>query len=120
MYCSPEILSEEEFDPIKADIWALGVTFYYMITGVLLFPDYPESDLRNGILFSQITFPEEDNINDAVKYLILKMCSKNPLFRPSARQLLNFPIYKKAHFQLQLQWHSIWSRKKVPKVENIY
>lgn len=93
MYCSPEILSEGDFDPIKADIWALGVTFYYMATGTYPFPDYPESDLRNGILYGQICFRDEDGVDNSVKYLILKMCSKSPLFRPSAKQLLNFPIY---------------------------
>lgn len=92
MFCSPEILSENEFDPIKADIWALGVTFYYMATGRFPFPDYPETELRNGILYQQIAFPEEE-ISNSIKYMILKMCSKNPFFRPSAREILKFPIF---------------------------
>lgn len=95
MFCSPEILNENKsFDPIKSDIWALGVTFYYMATGKYPFPDYPESELRNGIAYSQIVFDDENELNNSVRYLILKMCSKTPTFRPSAHELLRFPIYE--------------------------
>lgn len=38
MYCgtllfiAPEVLKKQEYNPMKADIWALGVTLYYMAT----------------------------------------------------------------------------------------
>jgi serine/threonine protein kinase len=36
-YASPEILFNERFDPVAADVWALGVTLYKMVTGRLPF-----------------------------------------------------------------------------------
>ena len=36
-YASPEILFTGHYDPVAADIWALGVTFYKMIMGHLPF-----------------------------------------------------------------------------------
>ncbi|KAL5257666.1 hypothetical protein ACHWQZ_G012550 [Mnemiopsis leidyi] len=36
-YASPEILFTGEYDPVAADIWALGVTFYKMVMGHLPF-----------------------------------------------------------------------------------
>ncbi|EAY14771.1 CAMK family protein kinase [Trichomonas vaginalis G3] len=34
-FMSPEILQLQPFDPFKADIWAIGVTFFIIATGVL-------------------------------------------------------------------------------------
>ncbi|OHT10614.1 hypothetical protein TRFO_20022 [Tritrichomonas foetus] len=36
-YMPPEILNLQPFDPFKADIWSLGVTFYYMAIGNIPF-----------------------------------------------------------------------------------
>ena len=30
---SPEVITNEEYDPYLADIWALGVTAYEILTG---------------------------------------------------------------------------------------
>ncbi|OHS94573.1 Aurora kinase C [Tritrichomonas foetus] len=45
-YLAPEILKKNPFNPMKADVWALGVTFYEMATGQLPF----QSDTPEGIL----------------------------------------------------------------------
>ena len=33
IFMSPEMLRKKPFDPMKADVWAFGVTLYYMICG---------------------------------------------------------------------------------------
>lgn len=91
MFCSPEILTDKEFDPFSADIWALGITFFYMTTGHHPYNDRVE-DLRDQILNSQIDF-SSDNVHPKIQYLIKKMTSKNCLFRPSASQLLKFSLF---------------------------
>ena len=93
LFCSPEIITSSQFDPFKADIWALGITFYNMITGHLPYPDCSNDTLRNLIAFSQIDFTN-DNVDPQIQYLIMKMTSKNPMFRPTASQLLKFPLFK--------------------------
>lgn len=93
MFCSPEIFTNTEFDPFKADIWALGVTFYSMITGHLPFPNCDIDTLKNLITYGQIDFLKDSDVDPQIQFLIMKMTTKNPMFRPSAEQLLKFPIF---------------------------
>jgi serine/threonine protein kinase len=38
-YLAPEVLRHDAFDPFKADVWSLGVTFYCMAAGKLPWPE---------------------------------------------------------------------------------
>jgi serine/threonine protein kinase len=60
-YCAPEVLKRGPYDPFKADIWALGVTFYEMAVGKIQWPDDLEaivqSIIEGGLLIKQDTPP---------------------------------------------------------------
>lgn len=92
IYCAPEILEAGEVDPFKTDIWALGITFFYMITGTFPYPNCSNEKLRMLISTCQLNF-SEFNIDPSIKSLIMKMTSKNVLFRPTAQKLLKLPIF---------------------------
>lgn len=55
-FFSPEILSNSEFDPFKADILALGISFYFMVTGHFPYENRNNQNLRDMIVNSQIRF----------------------------------------------------------------
>lgn len=93
MFSAPEILSNYEFDPFKADVWALGITFYMMVTGRYPFGNLKKQNLQDSIVNNQLTF-NNVKIDSQIQYLIRKMTTKNPLFRPSAKDLLKFPIFE--------------------------
>jgi len=38
-YAAPEILQGRTYDPMKADVWALGVILYIFITGKMPFDE---------------------------------------------------------------------------------
>ena len=92
IFCSPEMFEMTHYDPFKADIWALGITFFYMVTGRYPYPTCTNEELRLLISTSQINFSRY-NIDPSIQSLIMKMTSKNVLFRPSASKLLKFPIF---------------------------
>ena len=32
-YMAPELIAKKHYDPLKADVWALGITLYWLSTG---------------------------------------------------------------------------------------
>lgn len=93
MFCAPEILKQQQqICPFKADIWALGVTFFFMITGKKPFPNKSIDELKSAIIFGEIIFPDIE-IDPQIRFLISKMTTVNRKLRPTAEQLLQFPIF---------------------------
>lgn len=54
-YLAPEILSQKPYDPRKADVWSLGVTFYEMASGKL--PFNPPGRMDPHLLLVEILKP---------------------------------------------------------------
>lgn len=92
MYCAPEILKGQSFNPFQTDIWSLGITFYYMATGCLPFRNKSIDHLKKVIMMGQIYYGNVD-IDPKIQSLISKMTAINPHNRPSAESLLNSPIF---------------------------
>ena len=91
LFMSPEILEKIPYDPFKADIWALGVTFYIMLYGhkpYCVDDKYKLlSNFRNG------KFLEERPITPAYQ-LIKSMLTVDFAKRPTAEELLKNPIFQ--------------------------
>lgn len=91
-FLSPEILESKEICPFKADIWALGITFYYMITGRLPFVSISIEEMKQFVIYGEISLNDYD-VDPQIKYMIKKMTEKNQKNRPTAEQLLKLPIF---------------------------
>lgn len=79
-YAAPEMFTEREFDPYKADVFSLGVTFYEICVGHLPFA---ECDLVKD------TAVEYPDIGDRrLMHVISLMLSHDPAKRPTMRQLV--------------------------------
>ena len=92
MYRAPEVISETPFNPFKADIWSLGLTFYVMITGSEPWDTFSIDAIRNSIIRANVTFPTDTN--EVLMKIIMSMLSLDPNNRPSAMELLASPIFK--------------------------
>lgn len=90
-YCSPEILKQNVHDLFKADIWALGVTFYIMALGQHPFPKSSNTVLRHSIETGMFIIPKQ--LDADMADLIKKMIVVDPQQRLSADELLRHPFF---------------------------
>ena len=93
-YLAPEIINNENYDS-KADIWALGVTFYYLITLSLPFEGNNDEEMQENIRKgNKKEIPKDCKIDSKFIELINEMLSFKPDERPSAEDILKKTIVK--------------------------
>lgn len=91
LYMAPEIVSKREFNPIQADIWALGVTFYVLATH-----QYPFFSNNTKYLFEKINrgiFDKEKIEDPILRSMIVRCLDIDPNNRPSIDELLDSPFF---------------------------
>lgn len=93
-YLAPEALLPEFYDAEKADIWSLGITFYYMATGHFPWHAKSPADLLQKIKNNPIVFPE--NVPQDFQCSILNMLQNRPSQRPSTEELLQDKFFMEA------------------------
>ena len=86
-YMAPELGRGTVYNPFKADIWSLGATFYFIVTGTLPWIKAGnELELRRMI--DQGNFEYPDSLTAGVKELISSMLQLDPAMRLSTKELL--------------------------------
>lgn len=86
MFSPPELVMGKAHDAMLGDIWELGITYYYCITGQFPWFATNKPDMKSEILFSQISFPP--SVPKSIQYIINAMTKKVPTERLTAEQLL--------------------------------
>ncbi|EAY23304.1 CAMK family protein kinase [Trichomonas vaginalis G3] len=85
-YMAPEVLVGQPYDPLKVDVWALGVCFYSMIFGQ--FPwNGTDKQIAKGIISADPYIPPCTPY--ATIKLVKMMLAKNPEQRSSIFEVLN-------------------------------
>ncbi|KAH0792335.1 CAMK family protein kinase [Histomonas meleagridis] len=79
-YLAPETFYSKNYDPFKADVWSLGVTFYEIITGKQLFPNGPPEDAS-----FEVKFPK--TIDQRLLNLIQQMIKFDPKNRITIQEV---------------------------------
>jgi serine/threonine protein kinase len=84
-YCAPEIFRRVPYDPVKADVWALGVTFYEMAMGLVHMKSdkdlMAQSIVKGGLLIALETPP-------LIRRIVSGMTDMSPARRPDAAAVL--------------------------------
>jgi serine/threonine protein kinase len=78
-YRSPEMYQQRPYDPYKADVWALGVTFYEMTMGLIEWPSTLSTlveVIRDGGILLSPSMPHD------VAKLVRAMTQVDPEDRP--------------------------------------
>lgn len=77
-YLAPEIFDRKEGHSFEVDIWALGCILYTMLFGRPPFASNSIDSVYRKIHSSDVIFPEESQVSDVAKDLILKILQNNP------------------------------------------
>lgn len=87
-YAAPELLQEgSSVDPLKADIWALGVALYALIYGQFPFDGPTPKVLKIRILTTEPLYTEIDGFSELIS-LTKVLLDKNPNRRPCLKEIL--------------------------------
>ncbi|EAX94352.1 CAMK family protein kinase [Trichomonas vaginalis G3] len=96
-FMAPEIYAHKKdgssYNPILSDIWAIGVTLYFIATRRFPFQSYDFNTLQEQIMSAQY---DEKLIPDLrLRFIISNCLQVDPLRRPSISEILLMPYFSK-------------------------
>lgn len=96
-FVAPEVLVRSPYNK-EVDIWSVGITLYYILTGTLPFDDEEDNEevIAKKIVFSKLTFYDKkwQKISDLCMDFVEKALIKYPDKRYTSKQLLNHDWFK--------------------------
>lgn len=90
-YVAPEVIEEQGYDGMKADIWSLGVILYVMLAGYLPFEHDTMQGLFDIIRSGKFDYPKW--FSDSSKNLINQMLIVDPKKRITLDKLIKDPWF---------------------------
>lgn len=110
-FAAPEIFSNAPYDPFKADVWSLGVTFYQMITGKLPWKDEAIREHKQG---ATVIIPSY--VDHKLGLLIRSMLNIIPVNRPTMVQVLHNQYFEPI---VHVPERKTLSMRKIPTISMI-
>lgn len=89
LYAAPELHTKERYDPVKADIWSLGVLLYFMLSGFLPFYHQDPSMLSSYVMMGE--YKMLSVINKEAQDLIRQLLCTSASERPGFQTILSHP-----------------------------
>lgn len=86
-YISPEVIMEKGTDHRPADVWALGILLYVVVTHHFPWNYANKTELVESILTKEIVFP--DLFPSRIQKIVVQATKKNPAERITAKEMLD-------------------------------
>jgi len=103
-YIAPEILKGQAYSH-AVDMWAMGVIFYIMMSGLVPFPD--DDDQDDLVKKGEYDFEDEnwEGVSEAAKDLVRGLLQVDPAKRLTAKQVIDseFIVKKSKHSRASLK-----------------
>lgn len=102
-YAAPEIVSGHEYDPMKSDIWSLGVILFIILNAIMPFDDNNMGKLLRDQKQRRYCIREEivGKLSHDCKSLLHDLLEPNPKFRMSINK-----VYEAKWIQKHVQRNS--------------
>lgn len=91
-FMAPEVFRQKKYNPLKADIWALGVTFFYIVTKTYPFISNDREVMQN--IIDAGVFPAYKVRNLKLRALIAKCFAFYPEKRPCIHEIIENPVFE--------------------------
>lgn len=116
-YISPEILLKKDYgNSFSSDIWSIGISAFFMLTGKPPFSAANKDIIYNNIKNCNFHFPSELSISFEAKDFVKSILIFDPAKRPSASDLLKHSFMRKTDSdQIQLYINPIHKVRQQPK-----
>ena len=116
-FLAPEVASKLPHDPFLADVWSLGITFYFFITGRLPWTSSNDDNLRLQILYGSIPFQGIKNTH--IVRFIRSMLERDVKLRPTVNKLLLDPLFDSMKSVKKPLLQSTKSVEIMPSLKNV-
>ena len=91
-FAAPEVLRRLSHSPFEADVWSLGVVFFYLFTCEIPWNLSSPENTKESILLGLYSIPNIDH--PIITYLVKNMILVNPLKRIKIINILNHEIFE--------------------------
>ncbi|OHT16813.1 AGC family protein kinase [Tritrichomonas foetus] len=102
-YMAPELIIRSKYDLLKADIWALAVTFYQLASGNYPWNISNPKEMNLAISMRIVSYNSIESHSKDLVFLLKSMFEVTPANRPSVDDLLQMPYFQDILSESRLQ-----------------